>query len=63
MDDTFEQKKIVSRVEVIDHRKNAEKFGRAFMAWNVGSVAVAIQDEGRTLKVFLADKTEQNAGT
>lgn len=58
MNDTLETKPNITRVELIDHRKGAETFGRAFVAWNVGRVAISIQDDGRTLKVFLADKQQ-----
>jgi len=40
----------VTRVEVIDPR------GRAYVAWDTGlSVHLQVQDENRTLKIFIAD--------
>lgn len=45
----------VTRVEVIDHRSNAPGVGRAFVAWDVPSVELSYQDDGRTLKIFLSD--------
>ena len=40
------------RFEVIDHTK--EKLGRVLSKYNV-NVELSIQDDGRTLKVFLTD--------
>ena len=45
----------VTRVELIDHRRNSKTQGRAFVAWDCGQVAVSMQDDGRTLKVFVSD--------
>jgi hypothetical protein len=42
----------VTRVEVIDHRDQTNTFGGAFVAWNC-KVEEAIQDDGRTLKLFV----------
>jgi len=52
----------VTRVEVIDH-VTGDSFGRVFTRWNEkmkGKVSVVLQDEGRTLKVFISEHlTEQ----
>ncbi len=44
-----------NRVEVIDHTKNVEKGGgRAYVKWEDKlDVKLDIQDEGRTLKIFI----------
>lgn len=39
----------VTRVEVID------RFGRSYSNWNVEDIEFSLQDNGRTLKVFLRD--------
>lgn len=46
----------VTRFEVIDH--TSEKLGRILVRYGV-SVEVSIQDDGRTMKVFLTDKTNE----
>ena len=45
----------VNRVEVIDHTKSVEKGGgRAYVFWeDKAEVELSLQDEGRTLKVFI----------
>lgn len=45
----------ITRFEVIDHRKKAKPHGRIFTAWDI-KVELAIQDNQRTLKVFINDK-------
>jgi hypothetical protein len=45
--------KSVTRFEVIDH--TAKKRGRIVVEYNV-NVELSLQDENRTLKVFLTDK-------
>jgi hypothetical protein len=45
--------KSVTRFEVIDHTK--KKAGRIVVEYNV-NVELSLQDENRTLKVFLTDK-------
>ena len=45
----------VTRFEVIDHTSSKE--GRIFVKYSV-MVDVSIQDNGRTMKVFLKDKNE-----
>ena len=44
----------VNRVELIDHRASSGKPGRVFTSMDVETVMVSIQDEGRTLKVFVS---------
>jgi hypothetical protein len=45
--------KRLSRVCVVDHQKNGA--GRLLDMWQV-SVRFSLQDDGRTLKIFLTDK-------
>ena len=47
--------KKINRVEVIDHTKSVEDGGgRAYVKWEDElDVAIDIQDEGRTLKIFI----------
>lgn len=45
--------KSITRFEVIDH--TAKKRGRIVVEYNV-NVELSLQDESRTLKVFLTDK-------
>ena len=47
---TLQELSEVNRVEVIDNS------GRAYVNMSAKDVAVSIQDNGRTLKVFLRDK-------
>lgn len=42
----------VNRVEVIDHTPGSE--GRVFTKMGVNRVEVSLQDDGKTLKVFLS---------
>ncbi len=48
----------VSRVEVIDHTNTVEDGGgRAYTFWGKSAVVdLSLQDEGRTLKVFISKK-------
>lgn len=46
----------VTRVEVIDHTIGGA--GRIFGRHSVPRVTVELQDDGRTLKVFLAEKAD-----
>lgn len=48
---------IVNRLEVIDWTSTARE-GRAFVKWAKGDFEVGfdVQDNGRTLKIFLTDK-------
>lgn len=43
----------LSRIEVIDHSVNGE--GRVYSKWDV-SVSLSVQDDGKTLKVFVKNK-------
>ena len=43
----------VTRFELIDHRKDAEKVGRTVAIYAPMKVQVEMQDNGRTMKVFL----------
>lgn len=52
--DIADRRNHVMRVEVIDHRAGAERFGRAFVAWDA-AVSLSYQDGSRTLKVFVDD--------
>ena len=45
----------VNRFEVIDH--SGEKIGRILVKYGI-KVEVSIQDDGRTMKVFLTDRTD-----
>ena len=47
--------KSVTRFEVIDHTR--KKQGRIVVEYNV-NVELSLQDENRTLKVFLTDKKQ-----
>lgn len=47
--------KSITRFEVIDHTAKNEKRGRIVVEYNV-NVELSLQDESRTLKVFLTDK-------
>jgi hypothetical protein len=46
----------VNRVEVIDHTKSFEQGGgRAYVFWeDEANVEIQLQDDGRTLKVFIS---------
>lgn len=48
----------VTRVEVINHRKDSNSFGRVFTEYSRGKIFVSLQDDQRTLKIFLSDKNE-----
>jgi|694.fasta_scaffold119660_3 hypothetical protein len=45
--------KTITRVEVIDHGKESSPFGRVFSKWGCKSVELQVQDDGKTLKIFL----------
>ena len=47
--------KQITRFEVIDHTLKNNKRGRIVVEYNV-NVELSLQDENRTLKVFLTDK-------
>lgn len=44
----------INRVELIDHRSSSDKPGRVFTSMDVDNLTLSIQDEGRTLKVFIS---------
>lgn len=46
--DTMETLDKITRVEVID------AYGRAYVGYHLHSVKMAIQDDGRTLKLFIS---------
>lgn len=51
----------VNRVEVIDHTTDGE--GRVFVKWEEAlDVTLDLQDEGKTLKVFIRDKENDTEG-
>jgi len=58
-DAIFEHEKL-TRFEVIDHRKKASEPGRRLVLWEVDpmEVAVSVQDNGQTVKVFIYDRPE-----
>ncbi len=43
----------VTRVEVINHSKNAKPLGRAFVKHDCENVEIQLQDNERTLKIFI----------
>jgi len=47
--DTVELLEHVTRVEVIDEH------GRSYVHYNSGTVEYSLQDNGRTLKIFISD--------
>ena len=48
--DTIENLENVTRVEVIDNH------GRSYIHYNAESVEYSLQDDGKTLKIFIMDK-------
>lgn len=42
------------RIEVIDHTKNGE--GRAYIKRGTLEVKIQVQDDGKTLKIFIKDE-------
>jgi len=49
--------KKISRVEVIDHSEGGE--GRAYIKRGNLEVEIQVQDDGKTLKIFLSDYKEE----
>ena len=47
----------VNRVEVINHSKNGQ--GREYTKYGDFQVEVQVQDNGKTLKIFLSDSKEE----
>jgi hypothetical protein len=45
--------KTITRVEVIDHGKDVTPFGRVFSKTKCKTVELQLQDDDRTLKIFL----------
>lgn len=43
----------VTRVEVINHQDDKPSFGRAFTKRGCNNVEIQLQDDGRTLKIFI----------
>ena len=49
--DTLELLETVTRVEVIDEH------GRSYVHYNAGTVEYSLQDNARTLKIFISDES------
>lgn len=47
----------VTRVEVIDHQSDP-MIGRAYTKYNCQNVELSLQDDGRTLKIFISKKED-----
>lgn len=47
----------ITRIEVIDHQSEPI-IGRAYTKYNCQNVEVDLQDDGRTLKIFITKKKE-----
>ena len=60
MKEVFEEIKKVNRFEVIEHKN--KKGGRIVVMYDV-DVDVSIQDEGKTMKIFLTDKNHDSKKT
>lgn len=56
IDEINELLKIVTRFEVIDHTYSILKGGGRVLVSHNKKIELSIQDEGRTLKVFLSSK-------
>jgi hypothetical protein len=52
--DTIENLDNVTRVEVIDNH------GRSYTHYNAESVQYSLQDDGKTLKIFIQDKKSED---
>lgn len=52
MNDTMEDFPTITRVVLVDHSPSSER-GLVFEKWNLKKVSLSVQDEGRTLKVFV----------
>lgn len=48
----------VTRFEVIDHSLPYPEAGRVYTKWGIEKLEFSIQDEGRTLKVFISKNNE-----
>jgi len=53
----------ISRIEVINHAKNSYSFGRIITLYkeseDFDSIEISIQDDGRTMKIFI-DSNKEN---
>jgi hypothetical protein len=53
----------ISRIEVINHAKNRYSFGRILTLYketeDFDSIEISIQDNGRTMKIFI-DSNQEN---
>lgn len=47
----------VTRIEVIDHQSEPV-IGRAYTKWGCEKVELSLQDDGKTLKIFISKKQE-----
>ena len=54
MNDQMYNLRNVTRVEVIDET------GRRYVRSLIGNVRLAVQDDGRTIKIFVSDKKEED---
>lgn len=46
----------VTRLEVVDLKKNADPKGRVYINWHRNNkIELSLQDDGRTLKIFIQD--------
>ena len=48
----------VTRIEVIDHQSDPV-IGRAYTKYNCEKVELQLQDDGRTLKIFLSSENKE----
>ena len=48
----------VTRIEVVDHQSEP-MIGRAYTKWNCEKVELSLQDDGKTLKIFLSSKNKE----
>jgi hypothetical protein len=54
IDGEFTSRGQINRVELIDYRSSTSEPGRVFSAMDMELVALSIQDDGRTLKLFIS---------
>lgn len=47
----------VTRIEVIDHQSEP-MIGRTYTKWNCEKVELSLQDDEKTLKIFISKKEE-----
>lgn len=48
----------VTRIEVVDHQSEP-MIGRAYTKWNCEKVELSLQDDVKTLKIFLSSKNKE----